>query len=419
MVREVYADTTIDYHSEQCEIKCNLTTGTCTIKIGNKIYNKLITAVERKGEGEYFSDYYLHFEGETNQRLMINMFGSDIGIILDVGYILTTDDDYNHEFFYDKQTLINTIREILGDELLDFDTFGLLVVNNYSESGINYKKISQQSQSQNSNRNNNQANNSNNATNIKPAKENGIPFKFTCSEGSSSIYIDGIYVGSTPLTKYVEPGTHTIKAEHRKKSRYKPFEKQMLLTDNNTDIHIRLKQLLNRKFEFYIEGNYCSMALPSAGATIGGYLGNFNMEASYYLPFDKSEDIYWCDDINMPYKTIYTPDIAASAKIGWGIPVGTRLRITPQAGANFCSLKEDNDGNKEDKTFANQANVIDIIGSVRFSFAVVKHLGISITPEYLYMFKTSEGYEVLKDVSPKIQDWSDGFNLKLGLVLFF
>lgn len=256
----------------------------------------------------------------------------------------------------------------------------------------------------------------NNSNNTTPSKPQTVQYRFTSSPSYTRIYIDGHYAGSTPLTESLVPGTHTIKAESW---RCKDYQKQMTLTPYNTDIHIRLKQLLNRKFEFYIEGNYRTMALPSAGATIGGYLGNFNIEASYYLPLDKSEDIYWCNDIDMPYKTVYTPDVAASAKIGWGIPVGTRLRITPQAGANYCSLKEDNDGNKEDKTFANQANVINIIGSVRFSFAVVKHLGISVTPEYLYMFKTSEGYEVLKEVSPKIQDWTDGFNLKLGLVLFF
>lgn len=259
-------------------------------------------------------------------------------------------------------------------------------------------------------------NQTNKPSNTTPSKSQTVQYHFTSTPDYASVYVDGRYIGMTSTSMALVPGTHSIKVT---RWRCKDYQKQMLLTDYNTDIHIRLKQLLNRKFEFYIEGNYCSMALPSAGATIGGYLGNFNMEASYYLPFDKSEDIYWCDDINMPYKTIYTPNIAASAKIGWGIPVGTRLRITPQVGANFCSLKEDNDGNKEDKTFANQANVIDIIGSVRFSFAIVKHLGISVTPEYLYMFKTSEGYEVLKDVSPKIQDWSDGLNLKLGLVLFF
>ncbi|MBQ9213558.1 MAG: hypothetical protein IJ150_06430, partial [Bacteroidales bacterium] len=183
-----------------------------------------------------------------------------------------------------------------------------------------------------------------------------------------------------------------------------------------TDITIKQKRYLNRLFEFYLEGNYLMNGMTAYGATIGGFLGNFNLEASYYIPTDKVEDIYWCDNEMLPLKSNYTPEILASGKIGFGIRIGTRFRITPQAGAYYLTLKEEIDNNKE---IAPNTSGINLVGSLRCSFAVARHLKISVTPEYVKSFKASAGFEALRNVSPTIQNWSDGINLKFGLALFF
>lgn len=246
-----------------------------------------------------------------------------------------------------------------------------------------------------------------------PSQPQTVLFHFTSSPENVSVNIDGSYAGRTPLTKALVPGTHVIDAS---RWRCKDFSKRMELNSYHPDIHIRLKQLLNRKFEIYIEGNYLTGGMTAYGATLGGFLGNFNLEATYYMCLDKSEDIYWCDNERLPVKCNYTPDLIASAKLGYGIRIGTRFRITPQAGANYFTLKEEVENDQE---IAQNVNSLNLLGSIRFSFAAAKHLKLSVTPEYHKNFKTSAGFEVLKETSPIIQDWTEGINVKFGLALFF
>ena len=240
-------------------------------------------------------------------------------------------------------------------------------------------------------------------------------YQITSNPTDAQITIDKDYVGVTPCNKELVTGLHTIKAT---KSGYKDYHKSIQLNSSTPTIYIPLKKIYNYKNEFYIEGNVRAGAFVAYGASIGCYIQNFNAEVSYLLGTEKSETIYWSNNTSQPASCNYSPSMNISTKIGWGIPVSTRFRITPQVGISILKLTETIEESSNNVS-ADGANVTNGVASLRFSAALFNHFAISITPEYLFSMNKSKGYTALSDISSKIQKWGEGFNVKLGITAFF
>ena len=238
-------------------------------------------------------------------------------------------------------------------------------------------------------------------------------FQFTSSPDGVDITIDKQKEGATPFSKELTTGTYMIKAS---KSGYKDYSISMQLSSSEPTVHVNLKRIYNYKREFYLEGNARVGAFTSLGATMGGYINNFNLEGSYLVSSVKSETIFWGGDNIKPVESWYTPDIILSSKFGYGIPVSTRYRITPQIGFFFIKLKESVDG--EGVMYANGAYNASGLLSLRISAAIIDHVAISVSPEYALSINKSKGYKALSEISPEINKWGEGFNVKLGLTVF-
>lgn len=240
-------------------------------------------------------------------------------------------------------------------------------------------------------------------------------YSFTSSPANVNISVNGENIGTTPAYKELTTGTYTIKAT---KAGYKDYENRMSLSSSSPSVHVSLGKIFNYKNEFYFEANAKAGSMLAVGGTIGGFFNNINLEASYFYGFNKSETIYWSGNGKMPLSGTYTPTMNIIAKAGYGFATGTRYRITPQIGFSFVKMKEKMDGGVTTKT-ADGANVSSGLAALRFSAAITDHLGVSLTPEYAFALKKSEGFTALSNVSSKIKQWGDGFNVKLGLTVFF
>ena len=107
-----------------------------------------------------------------------------------------------------------------------------------------------------------------------------------------------------------------------------------------------------------------------------------------------------------------------SGKIGYGFPISTRFRLTPQIGVNFMKLEEAMES-EVTVTPADGAYAASALVSLRFSAAIADHFALSLSPEYSFSLMKSDGYTALSEVSQKIKGWSEGFNVKLGITAFF
>lgn len=240
-------------------------------------------------------------------------------------------------------------------------------------------------------------------------------FKFSTQPSGASIYVNQEYVGTSPCSKDLTTGTYTIKAT---KFGYKDYTKIVQLSSSDPKVYVSLRKIYNYKNEFYIEGNVRAGTNNAFGATLGGYIKKINLEASYFYGISKSEKIYWSGNNNYPFVSEYTPQMNVSGKIGYGFPVSTRFRLTPQVGGYFIKLKE---AKQKDVTVtpAEGAYAVSGLISLRLSAAVSEHWAVSLSPEYSFNIIKSDGYATLSEVSPQIKEWCEGFNVKLGITVFF
>lgn len=240
-------------------------------------------------------------------------------------------------------------------------------------------------------------------------------FSFTSSPNGATLFVDGEKQSTTPCEKELKTGSYEISAQ---KVGYKDYKKKIALNSSNPNVKIVLSKIYNYKNEFYAEIGARAGSYMAFGGSVGGYISNVNVELSAFYGTGNSETIYWSGNDTKPVSSIYHPQMTISGKIGYGLSVGTRFRITPQIGANYLKLEEAmQDG--ASITPAQGANVTSALVGIRFSAIITNHFGVTLSPEYSFGISRSNGYKELEPVSSKIKNWGQGFNVKLGLMVAF
>ena len=232
----------------------------------------------------------------------------------------------------------------------------------------------------------------------------------------SRVEIDGNQLGYTPVNYNGEAGQHTIKIEC---DGYSTIKKKVYL-GNTKKIKFNLQKKYTKATDIYVEGGVGYNIGYGATLTIGvgAHFKNFNAEFDYSYGFSKSPTIYWNytgDNsylLDRPVATCtYSPNLF-SAKIGYGFNIGSRLKITPQAGYRFSKL----DSHSSETHNLTGAYCSSITIGARVYLAIIPHFGISLSPEYAIGVARSEGFRTLSEVTSKIKNMGEGFNTKLSFV---
>lgn len=235
-------------------------------------------------------------------------------------------------------------------------------------------------------------------------------FKISSSPRSRLI-LNGEDVGSTPYSFEGASGEYDIMMTA---PQCKTYHKKVLLKSSEPDFKINLLRQYQQPTNGYVHLGMQVGALMAAEATLGGYISNINVEASYLFGIDKSEEIYWnyagTGSQQDPILCTYKPT-AYGVKVGYGIISGTRMRITPQVGATIVSIKSDGG---ESKCHVTSGTI-----GARLDYAITSHFGVYAAPELSLAISKSSIYEQLSEVSSKIKGWGNGFNARLGLSIFF
>ena len=157
---------------------------------------------------------------------------------------------------------------------------------------------------------------------------------------------------------------------------------------------------------------------------MGGYIKRFNIEGSYTLSMAKSENIFWNDlnNENYPFVATYKPQ-RGKIRFGYGLGIGTRVRLTPQIGAQYCVLSETSTSLSDEYyshlTAVTNASAVSASVGARISVAISPCLKLTANPEYLIGVAKTDGFKMLSDISSSIKQTADGFAVNAGICLFF
>ena len=231
-------------------------------------------------------------------------------------------------------------------------------------------------------------------------------FSFYCTPRGAHLYINGEYKGTTPCKFDYGSGNYMIKLSRKK---YKTFEKSVYLDSSNPEQTFKLVRQHQQKTSFYLQPTFQCGALTAIGGEVGGYVSNINIEAMYLVGTAESDKIFW----NRPgYNYIdetFAPTVFG-VKAGYGIIIGRSFRITPQIGFSSLSVK----GSEGSSCGATSCTL-----SLRAEYAICSNIGLSLTPEYGISLKRTDLFTKVSEVLPELNEWSEGFNLRLGAYVFF
>ena len=161
--------------------------------------------------------------------------------------------------------------------------------------------------------------------------------------------------------------------------------------------------------QFYVDAFFQAGSLLGAGATVGGHFHAINAEMEFTKGLGKSNDVFWYDNNKLISQTTYST-LSGNVKIGYGFKFAKKFYITPQAGVGLlkCTSEGENPGKR--------ANAVYALVGCRGSFVFAKHIQIVIAPYYNFAIKKSTSFEAIQ---PSINNWPNGFNIKIGLSAFF
>lgn len=219
----------------------------------------------------------------------------------------------------------------------------------------------------------------------------------------ANLYIDGKLTGVTPYTQEMPSGDYKVRLTKRG---YHDYEKTIHLDSSQPSATLSMQRQYIQPMSAYVQPTFLAGSTMAVGAVVGGYIYNFNIEAGYMMGLSKA-DVYWNNASGeTPRQETLKPSII-SARLGYGFTIGTRLRITPQVGANIVSVTGD----------ISKSNATAATIGCRAEYALANYIGVTLTPEYGIAVKKSDTYKRLMDAG--VKDFAGGIGVKVGINIFF
>lgn len=281
----------------------------------------------------------------------------------------------------------------------------------------------------------------------------------------ASLSIDGQYIGQTPLVKNgLTAGDHQISLT---KLDYKDYTQVVnVVADQITELSIDLipekeiqlpatniqatqeelvipeetdklpvveeRQVISQKMSernnhavamntpnVYIDALFQMGSMMGFGAGIGGYYKRINSEADLVVGLSETAPIFWNGTSSATYSYTYKATYYG-AKLGYLVPIGDRMGLTPQIGIGVTKIN----GSVDQKGTGVDPNIyksyaVPMSLALRFNYAITRNLGISVCPEYSFAINKGGIYSSMANVDSTAKGFANGFNVKAGLVVSF
>lgn len=228
------------------------------------------------------------------------------------------------------------------------------------------------------------------------------------------------YPGETRV--WVPRGTKRITVRHNEDKPLRGYNIPISVeskTDYDADITLTEETIVESKSHVYIGAGYNIMTLSGPYMTIGANLNHHQIELEAIYGLKKSDDLFFYD-ANDNLKAGYNYNaIRASLTYGYEIAVSDFFFITPMAGVSYLAyLGNEASGSTKSTNYKN-ANSLSATGGVRLSMGFGKHVRLCITPEYQSAVYKDKNCKLLSSYDDDMKSWHTGFNLNVGLLVYF
>ncbi|MBR7017255.1 MAG: autotransporter outer membrane beta-barrel domain-containing protein [Prevotella sp.] len=180
------------------------------------------------------------------------------------------------------------------------------------------------------------------------------------------------------------------------------------------------KQKANREHNVFVGAGYQVIAISGPSLALGFKMKQHVVELGAVIGLSKTDDLYFYKGSNTLKAAWKYSAIRAQARYGYEIPLTDFLSIIPQAGVamNMFSGSSVADADTNTDDFKNASSVAGLIAA-RLTFSISDQFKVQLTPEYDFGISKSDNCKLISEYDNTFKSWTDGFNLNVGIILFF
>ena len=175
-----------------------------------------------------------------------------------------------------------------------------------------------------------------------------------------------------------------------------------------------------RDFHVYVGVGLNAVSILGPLATLGLNYKNFMVEGGFVYGLDKVENVALTPQSSSVLTEAYDYTcMKAWARVGYQIKAAEHFFITPMAGATFNMINGKSILNSASTDYFKKSNPMSIHAAVRFSYEVISHLHLHLTPQYDFALSGDQIFEVIKHADNKLKAWVEGFGINAGIICEF
>lgn len=175
----------------------------------------------------------------------------------------------------------------------------------------------------------------------------------------------------------------------------------------------------NKNHYVYMSAGYNILSLMGPSVAIGANINHHNIELSGVYGLNKTDDLYFYDTSGNANSGFSYRAVRVGLSYGYELAASDFFSIMPQLGGFYQFYNgKDLIGNNRNTNFKN-ANAISVFGALRFTVAFSNSFKMFLAPEYDFVVYKDEKCKLLNDYDNDFKNWNTGFNLNVGLQIFF
>jgi len=173
----------------------------------------------------------------------------------------------------------------------------------------------------------------------------------------------------------------------------------------------------------YIAPGFNVTSIMGPSLAVGFTFNHHNIEAGAVLGLNKSDEIFYYDSNDNMISGYKYKAIRAQLRYGYEIPLTDYFRVVPQVGvaANFITGSDvaGDYASTSNKDYMKSGTSMSGLVALRFLAELSKHFKVHVTPEYDFGIAKNSNCKMINEQNSKVKSWTDGFNLNVGLQIYF
>ena len=148
-------------------------------------------------------------------------------------------------------------------------------------------------------------------------------------------------------------------------------------------------------------------------------VNHHQVELGAVYGLNKSDELYFYNSEGSLVAGHQYNAIRAQLRYGYEIALNDMVSLTPQAAVAYNAIIGSAADGVSGSTLYKNANSLSVGGAVSLSVSLTKSFGLYITPEYDVAAYKDNTCKIIGEADNSVKNWSEGFNLNVGLRIMF